>query len=152
MPVKFRVSVDGQAVHTVASGVLDGEELLACVEAMLHHPALRPGFSELTDLRRVERVEVSDEALAKLHALDRKHLSLLRQGRLAIVATDAAVFRFAQGYEQAARPMDLRVVVFSSMSTARLWLGPAPERWLSSEGVPLKPVEEWSERSWTSED
>jgi hypothetical protein len=128
MPITYRIDTDQGLILTAATGVLTDEELLKHKRALAADPDFSPGMRQLSDVRGVERLEVTPEGVRLMVALDRDQADQLGDWRLAIVTTADFVFGTARMYQSMTDEEQNRVQVFRDMAEARSWLGlPADE-------------------------
>jgi hypothetical protein len=120
MPIKYEVLEEGMLVMTTVSGVLTEEDSLAHETALINDPAIKPGFRELFDARRVTLIQINEETIKKIAEIDKKAPSKMSSSRCAVVANDEDAFRW-----QTLFPSDSSqtIIVFSDINTAKTWLG-----------------------------
>ncbi len=101
-------------------------DLLEHKRALMQDPEFRPGMKELSDVRKVERLDITSEGVKKLVALDVDHALGLGEYRLAIVVSADIVFGMARMYEILTESHDENVRVFRAIDEAKAWLGIDP--------------------------
>ena len=125
MPAELRIDAVGRIVFTRLFGVVTDDDFLSLTRFVVDSPEMRPGFSELCDLRDSTRVEISADALrrnlAMTEPLDR-HPSR-RSARIAVVAPNDAAFGVARMYESMRADSPVGVRAFRDVDDARDWLG-----------------------------
>lgn len=126
MAISYRIDSRKGLVLTTATGVLTEDELLEHKRKLLEDPAFKPGMRELSDVRGVEKLEVTPEGVWRLAAQDSIDSSRLGEYRLAIVASTDIVFGTARMYEALTDLNIPGVMVFRDMEEARSWLGVNP--------------------------
>ena len=128
MPITYRIDKEQDVILTTATGVLTDDELLDHKRALAADPGFSPDMRQLSDVRGVERLEVSPEGVRLMVALDRDHADRLGDWKLAIVTTADFVFGTARMYQSMTDEQTEHVQVFRDMAEARAWLGlPADE-------------------------
>jgi hypothetical protein len=78
---------------------------------------------QLSDVRGVERLEVTPDGVRLMVALDRDQADRLGDWKLAIVTTADFVFGTARMYQSMTDEEQSSVQVFRDMAEARSWLG-----------------------------
>jgi hypothetical protein len=100
-------------------GVLVADDILAFRREFTAHPDFVSGMDELTDLTRVEHVEIDATTLRRLAST-----TPFREGsRVAIVAPTDLLFGIARLFEMSGESSGWDARVFRSMDEARTWLG-----------------------------
>ncbi|MFQ5875361.1 MAG: hypothetical protein ACE5JL_16395 [Dehalococcoidia bacterium] len=123
MPITYCIDSVLGLVRTTASGVLTDEELLEHKRALMRDRTFKPGMKELSDVRTVERLEVTPEGVRRLVAVDEAHASRLGDYKLAIVTDGDIVFGMARMYQSLTRENLQNVGVFREIEDAKAWLG-----------------------------
>jgi hypothetical protein len=123
MAITYAIDSGLGVVFTKATGVLTDDELVAHKQDLLRDPAFKPGMVELSDVRGVERLEVTPEGIRRFVAQDKASADQLRGFKLAIVASKDVVYGMARMYELRTDGDPLLVNVFRDMEEARTWLG-----------------------------
>jgi hypothetical protein len=119
MPFSYRIDASKRRVFTTGSGVFTYREAVDLVNAMGADPAFDPTYTELTDLRDVEHVDITAEQIAEIALL----LVFAPASRRAIVATNPLYYGMARMYEshhEASSGGNARV--FSDMAEAIVWV------------------------------
>lgn len=128
MPITYRIDPDQGLILTTATGVLTDDELLDHKRALAADPDFSPGMRQLSDVRGVERLDVTPQGVRLMVALDRHQADQLGAWKLAIVTTADFVFGTARMYQTMTDEELKHVQVFRDMAEARSWLGlPADE-------------------------
>lgn len=126
MPISYTIDRQRNLVLTTATGVLTDEELLDHKRELIADPEFEPGMKELSDVRGIERLDVSPAGVRRLVALDQEHVDRLGQDyRLAIVAPADASFGTARMYQMLTEANVENIGVFRDMDEAKDWLGVA---------------------------
>ncbi len=126
MPISYTIDRQRNLVLTTATGVLTDEELLDHKRQLIADPEFEPGMKELSDVRRIERLDVSPAGVRRLAALDEEHVDRLGEDyRLAIVAPADASFGTARMYQILTESSVQNIGVFRDMEEAKDWLGVA---------------------------
>lgn len=123
MPISYSIDASRGVVLTTASGALTDPELLEHKRTLTRDQQFRPGMVELSDVRGVERLDVTAEGVRQFVAQDAQDSDRLSGYRLAIVASQDLVFGMARMYEILTEKNALRVRIFRDMDEARVWLG-----------------------------
>jgi len=123
MAITYAIDPGLGVVFTKATGVLTDDELVGHKQNLLRDPAFKPGMVELSDVRGVERLEVTPEGIRRFVAQDKADADRLRGFKLAIVVSKDVVFGMARVYEMRTEANPLSVNVFRDMEEARVWLG-----------------------------
>ncbi len=135
MPAELRFDPGRRMVHSRLFGVVTDEDFLTLTRAVIESTEMRPGFSELCDLRDATRVEITADAFRRnivmTEPLDRD--TSRRAARIAVVATEDAAYGVARMYETIRQESPVQVRAFRDIDAAHDWLG------LSAEGEDAEP-------------
>jgi hypothetical protein len=115
----YRIDSVHGVVLTSCTGVLTDDDLLAHKRQLADDPNLRPGMVELSDVRGVERLDVTAVGVRQMVMMDED----LQSHRLAIVVSQEVIYGMARMYQSLTEPNNPNVGVFRDMSEARAWLG-----------------------------
>jgi hypothetical protein len=121
--ITFSVDPATHIRTAVYTGVVDDAELLQAYGALLTQPDYDATVDDLIDLRGVERLEVSRDALSRLISMYKPVDSLGVPTRLALVAASDVTFGMSRMYEMLRGddvPEEIRV--FRSHDDAVAWL------------------------------
>ena len=123
MPFDSVIEADRHLIVTTATGVITGEEGLACCLALKERNDFNPAFNQLIDLRLATRFEVTSSQLRMIAAQP----LFSSTSRRAIVAKNPAVFGLARMFEsyRSVAGVGENVMVFSEMDQAIAWLDSA---------------------------
>jgi hypothetical protein len=123
-PIEFSYDVESRIRTATFRGVVGDRDLLTAYEELLRDPDYAPEAHDLVDLRRVERFEVTTEALRRLIDMFRPIDRLGHRTRLAIVAGSDHAYGMGRMYEMM-RGDDVpeEIEVFRDMDAALRWLG-----------------------------
>lgn len=123
-PLGFTYTIDRahQLVRTTARGELTRADLRAHYERLLADPAFDATFRQLTDVRAVDRISVSDLEIQE--AAD--EMMFNPGSRRAIVATDSLAFERSAVFAALASRYGQNVRVFRDIGEAERWLGLHP--------------------------
>jgi hypothetical protein len=120
MPATYWIDVGRRLVLSRAWGVFTEQDLLGHFTTLGADPNFQPTFSQLADLRRVERAELSKPFIRR-HALE--HLFSSKAQR-AIVVSSAEHYELARIYADFAQYAAQNVhVFFRDIHDAEEWLG-----------------------------
>lgn len=128
MPIAYEINQAAGMVTLEFLGTVTDADLMSTFHQLYQDPRHRLGMAELTDLRRVERVEITGEGLQRLAEataalLDGRQISW----KVAVVvpATREVLFGLSRMYELLREGSPERVCVFRDMEEAERWLAPA---------------------------
>ena len=119
MPATYEIDVARRLVLTRAWGVFTEQDLLGHFTSLGADPDFRSTFSQLADLRDVERAEVRREFIRR-YALENL---FDRRAQRAIVVSSAEHYELARIYADFAQYAPQNVRVFRDMHDAEEWLG-----------------------------
>ena len=119
MPATYEIDVARRLVLTRAWGVFTEQDLLGHFTRLGEDPAFRSTFSQLADLRDVERAELRKEVIRR-HALE---YLFDRHAQRAIVVSSAEHYELARIYADFAQYAPQNVRVFRDIHDAEEWLG-----------------------------
>ena len=122
MPISYRIDAEAGLVRTVAHGVLTDADLMSMKEQLARDPAFVAGMHQLSDVRGIERLDVSADGIRSFVAHDRRHAERFAGHRMAIVANADVVFGMARMYQTMSH---VDVGVFRSVEEALAFLGKA---------------------------
>jgi len=125
MPIDYRIDVTRGMVLTTATGILTDQELMAHKRRLLGDAAFHGDLVELSDVRSVERLDVTPEGIGQFVQQDISDARKLEQYRLAIVASEDVVFGMARMYQTRTSSHLPNVKVFRTLEDAEAWLGRA---------------------------
>jgi len=123
MPISYRIDPSRALVLTEAWGSLTDADILAHKDRLLKDPAFRPSMVQLSDVRRVEDLQVTRDGVAAMVQHDVTHAVHRGGHRLAIVISLDVVFGMARMYQIMSEQNDSTVGVFRTMEEAMVWLG-----------------------------
>lgn len=122
MAISYRIDEAKGVVITTATGVLTDDDLLQHKERLTVEPRWKPGMRELSDIRRIERLEVTALGVKSLVSHDERSADRLRSFRLAIVTADEVVFGMGRMYQMMTERNVPHVRIFRDMDEAIEWL------------------------------
>lgn len=122
MPMSYRVDPERRIVLTRAWGVLTDQDVLSHKASLLSDPAVQPGMVQLSDVRDIERLDVTPAGVRAMVRHDSVNAGRLPGHRLALVANADLVFGMARMYQQTGGHDDRGVGVFRTMEEAEAWL------------------------------
>ena len=123
MPLTYHIDKEQSLIITTAVGVLTDEDVLLHKTQLLKDPDFRPGLRELSDIRSIDRLAVTPIGIKNMVEHDRHHAEQVEQHRLAIVASEDAVFGMGRMYQMMAEPVTESVRIFRDIDEAKAWLG-----------------------------
>ena len=122
MPISYTIDKQRLRVLTHCWGVLTDAELLAHKEALARDPDFCPTLSQLSDVRGIERLDVTTEGVKALVAHDTANGDRVGGQRMALVVSSDEAFGMARMYSQRSPNGMGGVGVFRSLTEAELWL------------------------------
>ena len=122
MPISYRIDSQQCVIWTTITGVLTDEDIISHKKALVQDPAFKPGMKELSDVRGVERLQVTDAGIRRFVAQDACDSSCLQGHRLAIVVSSDFVFGTARMYEALTQANPIDVMVFRDIDKTKAWL------------------------------
>ena len=122
MPIDYRIDTKLGVIFTSANGVLTDQDLLQHKRRLLEDPQFRAGLAELSDVRNVDRLDVTPEGIRRFAQQDAADATTLGDYKLAIVASEPVVFGMARMYQARTSEALSNVMVFRTVSEARVWL------------------------------
>ncbi len=117
-PIASLIASDLEVVLTI-------DELLAHKTALLEDERFQPGFKELSDVSKVQGLNLGFPEMQRLAAFDREHRTDLGDYKLALVVPGDFMFGLARMYQQVTDENVPQVGVFRSFAEATAWLGVA---------------------------
>jgi hypothetical protein len=123
MPITYRIDQEHDVVWTNATGVLTDADLLAHKSRLINDPDFKPGLRELSDVRAVDRLEVTPNGISQFVARDKADSAKLHDHKLAIVASADVVYGMARMYQTLSDDETQHVMVFRTIPEATAWLG-----------------------------
>ena len=120
MPFDSVIDSNRRLIVTTGTGVLTGNEGLACCTQLKTQPGFNPAFNQLLDLTRATRFDVTRHELQRI--ADESLLSSV--SRRAIVAANPTIFglaRMFQSYRDLSQVGE-QIMVFGDIDSAIGWL------------------------------
>jgi hypothetical protein len=121
MPMSYRIDPEQALVLTEAWGVLTDQDILAHKTKLLNDPAFGPHLAQLSDIRQIERLEVTTAGVRAMVEHDAAHTDRREGHRMAFVVSGDSVFGMARMYQLTGN-QESNVGVFRTMEEARAWL------------------------------
>jgi hypothetical protein len=109
-------------VLTTASGTLTDSDNLQLKARLVADPRWKPGIRELSDVRSIDRLEVTTEGVQQMEWHDEDDAAALASYRLAIVVSQQGVYEMARIYQMLTEHTVPNVRVFRDMEEANRWL------------------------------
>jgi hypothetical protein len=119
MPASYRIDHERRLVLSRAWGVFTPQDLFDHFARLATDPAFHPTYSQLVDLRDVERTELTPPIIRR-HALERL---FDRTAQRALVVSSPYHYELARIYAAFAEYASQNVRVFRDMHDAEEWLG-----------------------------
>jgi hypothetical protein len=123
MPVSYTASTNGTFVYFSATGVLDLADMERLLNRVAHDDRLVPGFRQLFDMSSISSSMLTPTSLKKVISLAKANPKVTRDTKLAIVVSSDISYQNAKDYENLAGDEYEDIIVFNSVSTAKIWLG-----------------------------
>jgi hypothetical protein len=124
-PIRFEVDSSKQLRLAIFSGVITESILFQAYEQLLSAPDYEPTLDDLVDMRGVERLGISSQAVRHLVGLFAQPESQAAN-KLAIVASAAHIFGMARMYEILSSNTSEQIQVFRDLREAEHWLNIVP--------------------------
>jgi hypothetical protein len=122
MPITYHIDAERRLVLTHASGILTDADLLAHKERLARDAAFDPAMAQLSDLREIQRLDVTAAGVRAMVDHDTVHVARRTGHRLALVVPTDDAFGMARMYQLMRREDDGNVGVFRTMPEAEAWL------------------------------
>jgi hypothetical protein len=122
MPISYRIDEPRGLILTTASGVLTDSDILQLKASLLADPRWKPGMRELSDVRMIDRLEVTAAGVAQMMLRDAADAAALASYRLAIVVAHDLAYGMARMYQMLTEQSVPNVRVFRDMEEAKSWL------------------------------
>ena len=123
MSVKYTVNDNGTFVYAVATGTLTLDEIKKYLVDMANDERLKPGYRELFDMTRLIKSLITPASFPEILELIAANPKKQHSSKLAIVAGPEGSFETARQFERLASPDVVKIIVFSDIETAKVWLG-----------------------------
>lgn len=123
MPIRYTVSADGTFAYFSATGVIDLSDLENVLNEFANDDRLVPGFRQLFDFSAISNTKLNTASLTKISELARENPKVTRDSKLAIVVSLDLSFNNAKEFEKLAEKDFYDIIVFNSLSRAKMWLG-----------------------------
>lgn len=114
-------------VFTEATGVLTDGDILGHKSRLLADPAFDPSMPQISDIRGIERLDVTSAGVRAMVDHDTINAARRRGHRMALIVPQTAVFGMARMYELMGQGADDSVGVFRTAEEAYLWLAQFPD-------------------------
>lgn len=125
MPSSIQFTLDGpRRLRTATfSGVVGEADLISAYAQLMQDPGFDPTIDDLVDLRGVERLDVSSDAVRRIVDMFSPLNDMEIHNRLAIVAPRDELFGMARMYQILRSEAPEETQVFRSYEDAAAWLG-----------------------------
>ena len=101
MPMSYTIDSDAGVISITGEGLLTDSEMIDCVDALRHDPALRPEMNTLSDMRRIE-VGFTSAGVEKMVEVMRATEDRRGAAKAAIVVSEDVAFGMARMFESIA--------------------------------------------------
>jgi hypothetical protein len=122
MPISYRIDEARGLVLTTASGTLTDSDILQLKARLAADPRWKPGLRELSDIRSIDRLDVTTKGVQQMAMRDEGDAAALASYRLAIVVSHQFVYGMARMYQMLTERTAPNVGVFQDMEEAKRWL------------------------------
>jgi len=122
MPIAYRIDNKRRLVLTRGWGVLTDADVLAHKKQLAKDPLFDPTMPELSDVRSVERLDVTTAGVKAMVAYDVTNADRVAGHRMALVVASDEVFGMARMYGTRREPLGPGVGVFRDIDEAERWL------------------------------
>ena len=121
MPISYTIDTERKLILTKAWGALSDQDLLNHKAALSRDPAFQPGMRELSDVRSIERLDVTSRGVRAMVAHDDTQPGPGGPHRMALVVPNDEVFGMARMY-QTMGGADKPIRIFRDIAIAEAWL------------------------------
>ncbi len=123
MPMSYTIDPVAGVVRIAGSGLLTDREMVDCIDALRHDPALEPGMNTLSDMRRIE-VGFTSAGVESMVEIMRATEERRGDSRAAIVVSEEVAFGMARMFELISENADVHpnFRVFYDFEQATAWL------------------------------
>ncbi len=122
MPISYRIDPERNLVLVEGSGVITDDDLFKFLSKRMNDPLFRPNMKELTDLRDVERDELTMDSFQRFFEQQKKYTADLKDHRVAIVTDSDLHFGFTRIFMSMMGEYSVNMQVFRDMDAAEAWL------------------------------
>lgn len=122
MAFSFTIDSDRGVVRFTAGSVFSPRDVIASIEQVRNHPAFRPDFDHLIDLRGIKEYQPHADDIRQRSEYDRSDVRL-DASRIAIVASSDIAYGMSRMYESLMEGATTTVHTFRDMAAAEAWLG-----------------------------
>jgi hypothetical protein len=123
MPISYTVSTNGTFAYFSCTGVIDLPDFKKILSDLARDDRLTPGFRQLFDFTAISSSLLTPTSLEKIIELAKVNPKVTNDTKLAIVVSSDSSFQNAKTYEKLANNEYQDIIVFNSLSTAKIWLG-----------------------------
>ena len=123
MPISYTIDDARSLIHTTASGVLTDDDIIAHKASLASDRRIRPTMRELSDIRGVDRLDVTPEGITRMIWADQETWPAAEGKKLAIVVSTEVAYGLGRMYQIQASPVDEKVRIFRDLDEAKSWLG-----------------------------
>lgn len=127
MPISYRIDPARRLVLTRAWGVLTDADILDHKEQLAKDPDFDATMPQLSDVRSVERLDVTTDGVKAMVAHDTDNADRVAGHRMALVVSSDEVFGMPRMYGLRRGAAGKDVGVFREVAEAEAWLGIGPQ-------------------------
>lgn len=122
VPIAYRIDPERQLVLTRAWGVLTDRDILGHKENLVRDAAFDPQMRQLSDIRAIERLDVTVAGVRAMVAHDAANAQRRTGHRMAFVVATDEVYGMARMYDLMGDSQQNDVAVFRTLEEAEAWL------------------------------
>lgn len=122
MPVTIKIDTNRKIAVIKATGLVTGDEMLAGDRELYSHPDWRNGYGVLADFTEVERLELPNDAVARLVTSNLRNNHLFDRSKMAVAAGKDLVFGLARMWDILAEDLTMQRGIFRDVDSAMDWL------------------------------
>lgn len=123
MAIHYQIDKNLRAVFTAIQGVLEDEEPVRYLDALLRDPDYEVGLAVLVDASRLERLDLTTSGVRKLAEYTLGAEARLQGAKVAIVAPTDVTFGVSRMYQTLRSEAPYEISVFRTREEALAWLG-----------------------------
>lgn len=122
MPISYVIDPERHLVLTTASGTLTDDEVIQFKDRLVRDPGFTPGMSELSDVRGVDRLEVTSAGVRAMVQQDEEAATHVASHKLALVVSQDVAYGMARMYQTLTESHMKHMGIFRDIDEARAWL------------------------------
>ena len=122
MPISYRIDLERNLALTTASGTLTDDDVLQLKARLLRDPDFKPGMKELSDIRSIDRLDVTPAGVRAVVQQDKRDRAHVASHKLALVLATEVAFGLVRMYQILTQSTMENVGVFRNIDEANAWL------------------------------